>query len=100
MDIPDNKFDIKTVTKDFLNNVRDLIYGGYIIDHSHVTGEVTGYARKFCNEKIRENHNLILVFAHNLFSFDFLFVVKGMTLCLENKTTENWRHKPYKCQVR
>ena len=38
MDILDNKFHIKTVTKDFLNNVRDLIYGGYIIDHSHVTG--------------------------------------------------------------
>ena len=51
-----------------------------------MTGEVIGYARNFCNKKIRENHNLILVFAHNLFSFDFFFVVKGIRLCV-------WRTK-------
>ena len=43
MDLPDNKFEIKSVvTKDFFRNVRDLIYGGYVIHHSHVTGKVIG----------------------------------------------------------
>ena len=59
MNFPDNKFEIKTVvTKYFFSNVRDLIYGGYIIHYSHVTGEVIGYAHHFCNKKIREIHNL------------------------------------------
>ena len=87
MDFPDNKFEIKTVvTKDFFNNVRDLICEGYVMYHSRVTGEVTGYAHDFCNKKIRENHNLIPVFAHNLFSFDFFFVVIGIRSCV-------WRTK-------
>ena len=87
MDFSDNKFETKTVdTKDFVSNVRDLIYGGYIIHHSHVTGEVIGYAHDFCNKKMRENHNLIPVFAHNLFSFYFFFVLKGIKLCV-------WRTK-------
>ena len=59
MDFPQNKFEIKTVvTKEFFNNVRDLIYEGYVIHHSHVTGETIGYAHDFCNKKIRENSNL------------------------------------------
>ena len=87
MDFSDNKFETKTVdTKDFVSNVRDLIYGGYVIHHSHVTGEVIGYAHDFCNKKMRENHNLIPVFAHNLFSFYFFFVLKGIKLCV-------WRTK-------
>ena len=46
MDFPDNRFEIKTVViKDFFSNVRDLIYGGYVIHHSHLTGEVIGYAQ-------------------------------------------------------
>ena len=45
MDFPRSKFEIKTVvTKEFFNNVGDLIYGGYVIHHSHVTGEIIGYA--------------------------------------------------------
>ena len=87
MDFPENKFEIKTVvTKTFFNNVGDLIYGGYVIHHSHITSEVIGYAHNFCDKKIRENHNLIPVFAHDLFSFDFFFVVKGISLCV-------WRTK-------
>ena len=68
MDFPDNRFEIKTVViKDFFSNVRDLIYGSYVIHHSHLTGEVIGYAQYFCN---------------NLFSFDFFFVLKGVRLCV------------------
>ena len=43
--------------------------------------EIIGYAHCFCNLKIRENQNAILVIAHNLFSFDFFFVVKGIRPC-------------------
>ena len=81
MDFSNNKFEIKAVpTKEFFSNVRDLIYGGYVIHHSHVSGQMIGYAHDFCNKKIRENQTLIPVFAHNLFSFDFIFVVKGIRL--------------------
>ena len=76
IDCPQNKFEFKTVvTKEFYNNVKDLIYEGYVIHHSHVTGEIIGYLHDLCNKKIRENNNLIPVFAHNLFSFDFFFFV-------------------------
>ena len=87
MDVPDNKFEIKTVvTKNFFNSVNDLLFGSYVIHHSHVTGEIVGYAHDFCNKKLRETQNLIPVFTHNLFSFDFFFVVKGIRLCV-------WRTK-------
>ena len=76
MDFPQNKFQIKTVvTKEFFKNVRDLIYGGYVIHDSHVSGEIIGYAHDFCNKEIRENNNFIPVLAHNLFTFDFFFVL-------------------------
>ena len=32
----------------------------------------------FCNEKVRENYYNIPVVAHNLFRFDFFFLMKGM----------------------
>ena len=90
MDFPQNKFEIKTVvTKEFFNNVRNLIYGGYVIHHSHVTDEIIGCAHDFCNEKIRENTYFIPVFEHNLFSFDFFFVVKGIRLCVWRKKQLN-----------
>ena len=81
MDFPDNEFEIKTVvTKAIFSNFRDLIYGGDVIHHSLITEEVIGYAQDFFNKKIRENHSLIPVFAHNLFSFNFFFVLKGIRL--------------------
>ena len=83
MDFPDNIFERKTVvTKDFFSNVRDLIYGDYVIYYSPVTREVIGYAHDFCNKKISKNQSLIPVFVHNLFSFDFFFVLKGIRLCV------------------
>ena len=48
--------------------------------HSHVRVEIIRYAHNFCNKKIRENNNLILVFARNLFRFSF--AVKGIRLCV------------------
>ena len=87
MDFAHNIFEIiKQFSLKFFSNVRDLIYGGYVIHHSHVTGEVIGYTHDLCNEKINENHNLISVFVHNLFSFNFFFVLKCIRLCV-------WRTK-------
>ena len=75
MNFLEKKFEIKTVvTKNFFNGVKDILFGSYVIHHSHVTGKIVGYAHDFCNKKIREIQNLILVFAHNLFSFDFFLL--------------------------
>ena len=35
-----------------------------------------------CNKKIKENNNLIPIFAHKLFSFYFCFAVKGIRWCV------------------
>ena len=87
MDFPASKFEIKTVvTKEFFNNVGDLIYGGYIRNTSFTRDRWNNWLRGFCNKKKRENNNLILAFTHNLFSFDFFFVVKGIRFCV-------WRTK-------
>ena len=43
-------------------------------------GKIAGNPHDFSNKKLRETQNLIPVFAHNLFSFDFFFVVKGIRL--------------------
>ena len=86
MYFPQNKFEIKTVvTKEFFSNVRDLICGGYVIHQSHMTGEIIGHVHDFCNKKIRENNNLIPIFAHNLFSFDFFCCKRNKIVCLEKK---------------
>ena len=83
MDFPPNKFEIKTViTKTFLNDIKNILFASYVIHHSHVTSNIIGYAHDFCNKNFRENQNPIPVFAHNLFSFDFFFVVKSIRLCV------------------
>ena len=57
------------------------------VHHSHVSGNIHGYVHDFCNKKVKELHNLpISVFAHNLFRFDFFFVLKGLRLSV-------WRAK-------
>ena len=50
----------------------------HCIHHSHVTGEIKGYALSFCNENGRENYFKIPVVAHNLFRFNFFFLLKGL----------------------
>ena len=87
MKLPENSFEIKTlVTKNFLNDLINLMVGSVVINHSYVTGDIIGYAHDFCNRKLKENQRTIPVIARNLFSFDFFFVVKGIWLCV-------WRTK-------
>ena len=46
------------------------------IHHSHVNGEIIGYSHSYCNQKVTENKSKISVIAHNLFRFDFFFLLK------------------------
>ena len=48
------------------------------VHHSHITGDIVGHAHTFCNEKVRENYYKIPVITHNLFRFDFFFLMKGL----------------------
>ena len=60
LDFKPNRFEIKTfVTKKIFTSVKNLLFGSYVIHHSHVTGEIIGYVHWFCNLKITENQNAI-----------------------------------------
>ena len=54
------------------------MYVKHVIHHSHITGEIIEYSHGFCNRKVRENKNNISVTAHNLFGFDFFFLLKSI----------------------
>ena len=71
--LPTNEVKGAIMSENVLSNVNHLINGKTVIQHSHITGDIIGYARSFCNLKFRENKNQISVIAHNLFGFDFLF---------------------------
>ena len=47
------------------------------LHHSQIAGKIIGYAHDFCNARVRENNMEIPVVAHNLFSFDLYYFVKG-----------------------
>ena len=63
----------------FVSNIVAILKNLGCVHHSHMTGKIVGYAHSFCNEKVRENYYNIPVVAHNLFRFDFFFLMKGMT---------------------
>ena len=48
---------------------------GFIIGRQ-ISGEIIGYAHSFCNAKVRDNKYKIIVVAHNLFRFKFLFFIE------------------------
>ena len=56
------------------------------IHHSHVAGNIIGYAYNFCNDKVKENYKqTISVFARNLFRFDFFLCVERLeNVCVED----------------
>ena len=70
---PQNEYDIVT-TKKFFNHVHNQITMKVHLHHSHVTGEILGYAHDFCNKKVVESERSeIPCIAHNLFGFDFWY---------------------------
>ena len=59
------------ISKKFIANISTFLQNTHCVHHSHIAGDIFGYAHTFCNEKVRENYYRIPVIAHNLFRFDF-----------------------------
>ena len=59
------------ISKTFIANISGILQNTHCVYHSHIAGDIFGYAYTFCNEEVRENYYRILVIAHNLFRFDF-----------------------------
>ena len=79
MDFPKLKFDeIKTITTNaFMKNLHRIVNYKVHIHHSHITGEIIGYAHDFCNWKMRENNIFVRLVGHNFLGFDIYYMVKG-----------------------
>ena len=77
------------LAKNFIENVRETLNNTIQLHHFHGTGEIIGYSHSYCNHKGRENYFKVLVVAHNLFRFDFFFLLKGLR-------TAVWRTKDIK----
>ena len=81
MKFPKNKFEFETVaTNNLFENIHKIINAKVHLHHSHVTGEVIGYAHDFCNLKVRGNKGVISCIAHNFFGFDIYFFLKAIRL--------------------
>ena len=66
------------MSKHFINNLKGIMKNRTYIHHSHISGEIIGYAHSYCNSKVRENQTKVSVVAHNLFRFDFFFFLKRL----------------------
>ena len=62
----------------FIENLIGVRDKGYVIHHSHIMGEIIGYAHLYCSRKVRENYCKTPVKAYNLFKFEFLLLLKGL----------------------
>ena len=61
------------MSKNFIDNLKEIMRNKTHIRHSHISGEIIGYAHSYRNYKVRENKTKINVIAHNLFSLIFFF---------------------------
>ena len=66
------------MSKNDIDNLKGIMKNRTHVNHSHISGEIIGYAHRYCNYKVRENQTKISVVAHNLFRFDFFFLLKGL----------------------
>ena len=64
-------------TDNFLSNLAGIAEHKLVVHHSHISGQIIGFAHTFCNLKVRENYYVIPVIAHNQFRFDFFFFMQG-----------------------
>ena len=74
--LPKSDIDYDTITSDrFFIHVHRLIKGKVHLHHSHVTGQILGYAHDFCNTTVIEKTKAEIPFiAHNfLVSIFFIF---------------------------
>ena len=78
IEFPRSKFNYETITTtNFFGNVHKYIKVKIDLHHSHITGEIFGYSHDFCNWKVEESKNEILLIAQNLFGFDMFCFIKG-----------------------
>ena len=63
--------------KNFIENLKGIMRNKTHIHHSHISGEIIGYTHSYCKYKVRKNRAKISVLAHNLFRFDFFFLLEG-----------------------
>ena len=73
-----NKVKGISLSQKFIEYIRATMENTHCIHHWHVTGDIKGYVHSFCNKKVRENYFKIPVVAHNLFRFDFFFLLEGL----------------------
>ena len=66
------------ISKTFLDNIIAILSNTKCVHHSHITGNIYGYAHIFCNERVRGNYFKIPVTTHNLFRFEFFFLIKRL----------------------
>ena len=64
-------------TDNFLSNLAGIADHKLVVHHSHVSGQIIGFAHTFCNLEVRENYYDIPNVAHNQFRFDFFFFMQG-----------------------
>ena len=91
MNFPTTKFDeIKTVsTPGFIMALYRVINFKVHIHHSHVTGQIIGYAHDFCNWRVRENNYIIPLIGRNFLGFDIYYMVKGYRASVWETTSLN-----------
>ena len=59
-------------------NITSILKDTKCIYHSHINGNIYDYTHTCCKKKARENSLRVPVISHNLFRFDFFFLVKGL----------------------
>ena len=81
MNFPNTSFESDAfTTKNLFQFVHKLINVKIHLHHSHITGEIKGYAHDFCNWIVKENKDVVPCIAHNFFKFDFYFLIKNLRL--------------------
>ena len=73
-----NKVQGISISKKFIDNLLGILDNTYQLHHSHITGKIIGFADSYCNQKVTENYFKIPVVPHNLFRFDFFFLLNGL----------------------
>ena len=66
------------LSKIFVENLKGIMTNTTQIHYSHITGKIIGYAYSLCNAKVSENYHKVTIIPHNLFRFDFFFLLKGL----------------------
>ena len=64
------------MSKYFVDNLKGIMKNRTHIHHSHISGEIIGYAHSYCNYKVSKKKKNVV--AHNLFRLDFFFLLKGL----------------------